>query len=84
MKKTVQFLTPEYLEECKKMTPLQIAQFLEDFRQLQALNTKDESILISLKVPASLLGAFKTKSQLERVKYQTQIKTLMKKWLTES
>ncbi len=30
--KAIQHFTPEYLEACKKMTPMQIAEFLEEFR----------------------------------------------------
>lgn len=34
MKKALQIFTPEYLEACKKMSPSEILQFLEDFRLL--------------------------------------------------
>lgn len=34
MIKAIQYFTPEYLERCKQMTPLQILQFLEEFRLL--------------------------------------------------
>lgn len=30
----VQFFTPEYLERCRGLTPEQILQFLDDFRQM--------------------------------------------------
>jgi predicted DNA binding CopG/RHH family protein len=39
------------------------------------------SQLISIKVPPSLLRAFKAKAQANGLKYQTQIKSLMKAWL---
>jgi hypothetical protein len=30
----VQYFTPEYLERCRNLTPDQILQFLDDFRQM--------------------------------------------------
>lgn len=80
--KPVQFFTEEYLEECKKMTPLQIVQFLEDFRTIN--DKKIPSILISLKVPKNLLEDFKHKCKQNQLKYQTQIKQLMIDWLNSS
>jgi hypothetical protein len=32
--KPVQYFSDEYLEECKKMTPFQIIEFLENYRKL--------------------------------------------------
>lgn len=81
MKKAIQYFTNEYLEQCKQMTPLQIAQYLDDYRKL--FEKKSNSILISIKIPEDLLSAFKKKSDICEVKYQTQIKKLMRKWLEE-
>ena len=56
--------------------------FLDDFRKLHAaVNTR--SRLISLKVPEPLLAAFRTKARLHGVPYQTQIKNLMRAWVTD-
>lgn len=77
--KPVQYFSDEYLEQCKKMTPLQIVQFLDDFRKLN--EKKEPSILISLKVPQSLLRNFKFECKKRNLKYQTQIKQLMQDWL---
>ena len=30
----VQYFTPEYLEQCRQMTPDQIIRFVDDFRRL--------------------------------------------------
>lgn len=81
--KTIQYFTPEYLENCKTMTPGQIVQFLEDFRQLCSLNSPEagKSKLISLKVPQNILSQFKNKAKLSGVAYQTQIKKLMQDWV---
>ena len=81
--KALQLFSPEYLEQCKKMKPKQILEFLEDFRKLHSVDRfkKDRSILISMKVPESVLRAFKVAADLKGVKYQTQIKVLMKDWL---
>lgn len=84
MSRPIQYFTPEYLEECKKMTPLMIAQFLEEFRLLSNEHqTKQLQKLISIRVPPELLGSFRTKCKLEGKKYQTKIKELMRDWLTQ-
>ena len=75
----VQFFTPEYLEQVRDATPEQVLEFLEDFRLMQAAH--QPSRLISLKVPQALLDAFRARCELQGVRYQTQIKTLMRDWL---
>jgi len=79
----VQYFSEEYLEKCKEMTPEQIIQFLDDFRILHSSIETSKSKLISIKVPENLLNTFKTKSKLKEVPYQTQIKKLMKAWVTQ-
>ena len=80
----VQYLSDEYLEQCKKMSLEEIVEFLENFRILHSSVEKSKSKLISIKIPEALLEAFKTKSKLSGVAYQTQMKVLMQKWLSES
>lgn len=77
----VQYFSDEYLEKCKEMTPVQIIQFLDDFRNLQYSVQTSKSRLISMKIPEHLLNTFKTKSKLKGIPYQTQIKILMEEWL---
>ncbi len=77
--KPVQYFSDEYLEHCKKMTPLQIVGFLENYRNL--LEKKEPSILISIKIPKTVLDDFKFRCKKNQVKYQTQIKQLMRDWL---
>ena len=81
--KTVQFFDDEYLARCADMTPNDIAQFLDDFRQIHGANLANDkkSKLISIKIPESLLAAFKTKAALHNKRYQTQMKKLMTEWL---
>ena len=81
--KALQYFTDEYLKECKKLSPTQIAQYLEDFRQLHSLSEQAQkpSILISIKMPPELLGALKLKAKLNNIAYQTQIKKLIKDWV---
>ncbi len=81
--KTLQKFTDEYLEHCKSLSPQQIIQFLEDFRQLQNASLEGKSILISLKVNESLLRAFRMKADANHLSYQTQIKNLMRNWLKD-
>lgn len=78
-KRPVQYFSQEYLAQARKLTPTQIARFLEDFRQLHAADQRSK--LISIKIPEPLLAAFKARCKVEDVKYQTQIKHLMKAWL---
>ena len=77
--KPVQYFSDEYLEQCKSFSTDAIIEYLENFRSLQAPD--DKSRLISIKVPESLLISFRTKAALHQVKYQTQIKQLMKDWV---
>ena len=79
--KTIQKFSKEYLEHCKSMKPEQIVRFLDDFRRLHGAAKEDPMRLISMKIPESLLNAFKLKSQASGLTYQTQIKALMKEWL---
>jgi hypothetical protein len=77
--KTVQYFTKEYLDACKKMSVGEILEYLEQFRLLQA--TPAKSKLISIKIPADLLSAFKRKAALYNTPYQTMIKKLLQKWV---
>lgn len=77
--KAVQYFSDEYLEQCKSFSSEAILDYLESFRLLQQRD--DKSRLISIKVPESLLAAFRTKAALHQVKYQTQIKNLMAEWV---
>ncbi len=77
--KPIQYFDDEYLTQCRSFTPESIVEYLENFRLLQQPNEK--SRLISIKIPESLLASFKTKSELHQVKYQTQIKKLMRDWV---
>ena len=76
----VQTFSDEYLARCRELSALDIVRFLEDFRRIQG-EVESRSRLISLKVPEPLLAAFKTKARLGGVRYQTQIKNLMRQWL---
>lgn len=78
----VQYFSKEYLERCKNLTPDQILEFLENYRELFG-KSHEKCKLISMKVEPSLLNAFKQKCELHGVHYQTQIKKLMKEWLTQ-
>jgi predicted DNA binding CopG/RHH family protein len=82
--KTLQYFSNDYLQQCRTMTPDQIIQFLDDFRQLHGAPDRSKSKLISIKVPENLLNAFKMRAALAGTPYQTQIKTLMKAWVTQS
>lgn len=77
----LQYFTEDYLEQCRKMKPKQVLQFLEDFRELQMPRKPVKSKLISIKIPEDLLESFKAKANLTGRPYQTLIKELMREWL---
>lgn len=81
--KAVQYFDDDYLRRCRRATPQQIAEFLEQFRLMQAASVElaPKSKLISIKMPQGMLKTFRAKCELEGVKYQTQIKCLMSDWL---
>lgn len=80
MKRAVQYFTKEYLERCAELTPDQILEFLENYRMLVA-QVPEKCKLISMKIEPSLLHAFKQKTALEGIPYQTKIKQLMREWM---
>ena len=77
--KAIQYFSDEYLEQCKKMSAQQIVEFLEMFRLMNQPVAKSK--LISLKVQEPLLAAFRAKCELNNIKYQTKIKSLMEEWV---
>ena len=79
----VQRFSEAYLERCRKLSPEDIVRYLDDFRKVQGA-ARARSRLISLKVPEPLLAAFKAKSRLNGVPYQTQIKHVMQAWLEDA
>jgi predicted DNA binding CopG/RHH family protein len=80
IKKATQYFSEESLDRSKGLTPMQIIQFLEDFRMLHSGNLNQEkSVLISMKVKPSLLKAFKSLAKQQGKKYQTYVKELMLK-----
>ena len=81
--KAVQQFSDDYLAHSATLSPRQTLQFLEDFRQLHAARLVDipsRSVLISLRVPESLLRVFRMQAKAEGVAYQTKIKQLMEAW----
>ena len=76
----LQRFSDAYLERCRALSPEDIVRFLEDFRDLQGA-ARTRSRLISVRVPEPLLNAFRTRSRLAGVPYQTQLKRLMREWL---
>ena len=84
--KPVQFFNDEYLAQCADMSPDDIARFLDDFRVIHGskISGEKKSKLISIKVPVSLLAAFKTKAALQNERYQTKIKQLMTDWVLDT
>jgi len=82
--KALQLFNPASLERSIKMNADQVLEFLEAFRQLAASRVQSPARVISLRVEASLLTAFKHKVRLEGGRYQTKIKELMRKYLGSS
>lgn len=78
----VQHFSDEALAQGRRMSPDQVLRFLDDFRRLHAAPRALSSRLISLRVPEDLLTAFKARADMEGIAYQTQIKRLMRDWLS--
>lgn len=82
MKKGLQKFTKEYLDECKKLSPEEILQFLENYKHLYYQASQPQKTkLISIKIPQNLLDAFRLRAKTEGIPYQTQIKKLMQDWV---
>lgn len=79
--KPVQYFSDEYLEHCKTLSPDQIVDFLEQFREIAHAGIRSPSRLISIKIPENLLCAFKFKAEASGQRYQSVIKDLMRQWL---
>lgn len=79
----LQTFSDDYLQRCRDLSPMDIVRYLDDFKRIHG-QVESRSRLISLKVPEPLLAAFKTRARLRGVRYQTQIKILMRQWLEEA
>jgi predicted DNA binding CopG/RHH family protein len=77
--KPVQHFSDEYLDQCKDAKPEAILDYLENFRLMNYKPSKSK--LISMKIPENLLNTFRTRCELENVRYQTKIKKRMEEWL---
>lgn len=84
MSEHVQRFTREQLERGRELSPLQILRYIEDYRAMHLPRGRQRSKLISLKLSEPLLRAFKDKSQLSGIPYQSQIKALMRQWLGQA
>jgi predicted DNA binding CopG/RHH family protein len=84
MSRPVQYFSNDYLEECRRFTPEETIEFLENFRELGAAvqdQTQHQSKLISIKIPKNLLHSFRVLAQARGIPYQTLIKKLMEDWV---
>ncbi len=79
--KTLQIHKPEMIAMGQQMTAEQIVRFLEDFRLLHGQNHTEKSTPISIRIPENLLRLFKAQCRQQGLKYQSQMKELMKGWL---
>jgi len=84
MNRTIQYFSDEYLASCQSMSKQQIYQFMQDFSLLhyspKKIKSGPPSKLISLKVDIGLLADFRDKCESQDLRYQTQIKKLMRQW----
>ncbi len=83
--KAVQYFSEAQLQRSLQMSVTERLQFLDNYRKLHGTRAQSsKSKLISLKVPEDLLDTFKRQCELNGVKYQTQIKQLMRDYLVDS
>lgn len=78
--KTVQYFTDEYLKNCRKISLEERFRYLEEFKQIAYSEKKNKTKLISIKIETDLLNLFKIKTSLEKQRYQTKIKELMREY----
>jgi len=83
MNRPVQYFSEDYLLYCQKLTPDQIVEFLEQFREVAQAGIHSPSKLISIKIPENLLSAFKFKAKARGQPYQSVMKELMRRWLLQ-
>ena len=81
---SLQRFSKTQLERGRTLSPSQVLRFIEDYRAIHLPRERQRSKLISLKLSEPLLRAFKDKSQLTGVPYQSQIKALMRQWLGQA
>lgn len=79
--KPIQYFSDECLANTRKSTPSQIADFLDQFIQMNGRHAPkmETSQLISIRMPSSLLKAVKARAKEENLPYQTWIKSLLEK-----
>jgi predicted DNA binding CopG/RHH family protein len=63
-----------------EISPIQAVQFLEDIRKLST-NINEATVPISLRVPANLLRALKTRAKIDGKAYQSLIISYIRKGL---
>lgn len=71
-----------FVGELDDVTP--VFEFLDNFRATVDPLNQAPSKLISIKIPETLLAAFRFKAEQQGVPYQTMIKKLMEQWLRSS
>jgi predicted DNA binding CopG/RHH family protein len=59
----------------------EVMNFIENYKRMLDPRSKRPSKLISIKIPAPLLEAFRYKAEREKTPYQTKIKQLMMEYL---
>lgn len=82
--KPVQYFSPEYLEQCRKMSVTDRLRFLEDFRKLQDRRAPVKSRLISLRIDETLLERFREKASGLGIPYQSLLKQLVRDYLAKA
>jgi predicted DNA binding CopG/RHH family protein len=83
MKRPIQMFSKDYLDQIKKITPSQAAEFVENYqRMIHSVEDKRKSI--SIRIPVNLLDNFKLKAKSKGTAYQTQIVNLMREWIASS
>ena len=80
MKKALQFFDKQYLEHCRTMSGDEIAEYLDQFRRLQAIGPVKKR-LISLRISEPVLESMKLKARAHGIAYQTQIQQLIEDWV---
>lgn len=85
MERALKTYTKEYVERSKKLTTMEILEFLDNYTKVAAEHYSDDPKckLFSLDIEPALLAAFQQKAYLEGVDPEKLIKKLMRDWVIQ-
>lgn len=81
MKKGLQYLSPEYVDQCAAMTIEQRAAWLEEYRTIMGLRYTAGKKLYEQLIDQDLLGRAQWQAHKQNVRLEEVIEKLLEEWL---